>query len=104
MDGKSVRRRTWRCNTSAMRPVWTPGAWREELSRLESEGFLTARQVRAVNRAWIASFFQTELGRRLQTGIDVLREFKFSLLADGEMLQEELAGESCCCRAWWIAA
>ena len=69
------------------------GRVEEELSRLESEGFLTARQVRAVNRAWIASFFQTELGRRLQTGIDVLREFKFSLLADGEMLQEELAGE-----------
>ena len=69
------------------------GRVEEELSRLESEGFLTARQVRAVNRAWIASFFQTELGRRLQTGVDVLREFKFSLLADGEMLQEELAGE-----------
>lgn len=64
-----------------------------ELSRLLAEGFLTARQARAVNRQWIGDFFRTELGQRLQRGQDVLREFKFSILADGRILQEDLTGE-----------
>ncbi len=50
-----------------------------ELNRLLAEGFLTARQARAVNRQWIGDFFRTELGQRLQRGQDVLREFKFSI-------------------------
>ena len=64
-----------------------------ELSRLLAEGFLTARQARAVNRQWLGDFFRTELGQRLQRGQDVLREFKFSILADGRILQEDLTGE-----------
>lgn len=39
-----------------------------ELSRLLAEGFLTARQARAVNRQWIGDFFRTELGQPLQRG------------------------------------
>ncbi|MFR8331985.1 MAG: PD-(D/E)XK nuclease family protein [Oscillospiraceae bacterium] len=48
---------------------------------------------RAVNRRWIGGFFQTELGQRLREGQGVLREFKFSILEDGQILEERLAGE-----------
>lgn len=71
----------------------SPAGVEAELDRLLAEGFLTARQAQAVNRRWIGDFFQTELGQRLQRGQDVLREFKFSILADGGILQEDLAGE-----------
>lgn len=71
----------------------SPAGVEAELDRLLAEGFLTARQAQAVNRRWIGDFFQTELGQRLQRGQDVLREFKFSILAEGSILQEDLAGE-----------
>ena len=64
-----------------------------ELARLLAEGFLNARQAQAVNRRWIGGFFQTELGQRLREGQGVLREFKFSILEDGQILEERLAGE-----------
>ena len=64
-----------------------------ELSRLLSEAYLTKRQHEAVNREWIVTFFSTALGRRLQTGENILREFKFSILEKGECLDPDLRGE-----------
>ena len=65
----------------------------EELARLTREEYLTPRQAQAVNRRWILRFFQTQLGRRLQGEARLLREFKFSLLEDGSLLDTNLAGE-----------
>ena len=69
------------------------GAVEEELARLTREEYLTPRQAQAVNRRWILRFFQTQLGRRLQGEARLLREFKFSLLEDGSLLDTNLAGE-----------
>lgn len=65
----------------------------QELKRLLQEEFLTQRQFEAVNREWITEFFQTPLGCRLREGTNILREFKFSILEDGKILDADLAGE-----------
>ena len=41
----------------------------------------------------IAAFFETEIGRKLRSGENVLREFKFSILEDGANYDAALAGE-----------
>lgn len=65
----------------------------EELTRLVERAFLTPEQGNAVNRKWILDFFSTPLGKRLSSGQEVLREFKFSVLEDGTLLSSNLAGE-----------
>ncbi len=65
----------------------------KELTRLASEEYLTQRQLEAVNRQWIEEFFATALGQKLQKGENILREFKFSVLEDGSILDGDLAGE-----------
>lgn len=65
----------------------------QELDRLKERAFLTPEQAEAVNRKWILDFFSTDLGRRLSTQREVLREFKFSVLEDGTLLSSRLAGE-----------
>ncbi len=64
-----------------------------ELRRLEAEEFLTARQAKLVDQKKILHFFATPLGKRLMSGENVLREFKFSLLEPGEKYHDALAGE-----------
>lgn len=64
-----------------------------ELTRLLNEAYITRRQFEAVNRDWIANFFATDLGRRLRTGENILREFKFSILEKGETIDPDLRGE-----------
>lgn len=71
----------------------SPEAVEQELQRLYREEYLTQHQLELANRQWIWRFFQQELGRRLQSGQNVLREFKFSLLEDGGQLDPRLAGE-----------
>lgn len=66
---------------------------RREMVRLEREGFLTAEQVRVVDTAQIAAFFASELGQLVRCGKEVLREFKFSILDDGENFDPALEGE-----------
>jgi ATP-dependent helicase/nuclease subunit A len=66
---------------------------RREMERLEREGFLTAEQVRAVDTAQIAAFFASELGQLVRCSKEVLREFKFSILDDGENFDPALVGE-----------
>ena len=65
----------------------------EELNRLVERAFLTPEQGKTVNRKWILDFFATPLGKRLSSGQEVLREFKFSVLEDGTLLSPDLAGE-----------
>lgn len=65
-----------------------------ELERLREQSFLTLQQAEAVDREKIAAFFQTELGKQLQDRRRVLREFKFSILEDGQVWDRALDGES----------
>ncbi|MBP3478294.1 MAG: helicase-exonuclease AddAB subunit AddA [Oscillospiraceae bacterium] len=66
---------------------------REELQRLVNRQYITREQAELVNCAQIAAFFATELGCRLRQSKNVLREFKFSILDDGENFDPQLQGE-----------
>ena len=65
----------------------------QEVRRLVQERFLTPEQGEMVDCGKIAAFFQSELGQKLRTGKHVLREFKFSILDDGENYAPDLQGE-----------
>ena len=58
-----------------------------------AEGFLTAEQMEMVNCHQIADFFATDLGKRLASAKQVLREFKFSILDDGTHYDPKLTQE-----------
>ncbi len=64
-----------------------------ELFRLVNQKYVTQQQADLVSTREIAAFFQTELGGKLQQGGQVLREFKFSILDDGENFDPRLQGE-----------
>jgi len=51
-----------------------------EINRLRDEKLISAEQASLVDPAWIASFFETELGRKIAASETLLREFKFSIL------------------------
>ncbi len=65
---------------------------REQLQSLVERRLITQQQAELVPVAAIVQFFSTELGKKLQQG-KVLREFKFSVLVDGSLYDEALAGE-----------
>ncbi len=54
-----------------------------EIQRLKTQGLLTDAQSKLINPQQILSFFRTELGEKLRTSQNVIREFKFSILDDG---------------------
>lgn len=64
-----------------------------EIGRLVREEFLTPAQAALVDCGKIARFFESALGKRLRSGENVLREFKFSLLEPGETYDPALKGE-----------
>jgi ATP-dependent helicase/nuclease subunit A len=64
-----------------------------EVERLVMAGILSKEQGEIIPVSQIAAFFQTVLGKKLQSGSEVLREFKFSILEDGVNYEEALAGE-----------
>lgn len=64
-----------------------------ELERLRAERFLTPQQVEAVDAQALWKFFSSELGQEVLSAKRVVREFKFSVLADGSLLSPEAAGE-----------
>jgi len=64
-----------------------------ELDRLKGKGFLTDQQLQAVDVSVIERFFHSEIGDKLKTGTEYLREFKFSILEDGSRYDEALIGE-----------
>ena len=68
-------------------------AVRDEIARLVQEGFLTSEQGELVDYGQLVRFFATNLGQRLRTSPNVLREFKFSILEDGTAFDPELVGE-----------
>lgn len=68
-------------------------AVKAEIDRLVRERFITDEQGRMVNCEKIAKFFSTELGKKLRTSPDVLREFKFSILDDAREYGDGLEGE-----------
>ena len=65
----------------------------EEIRRLCREGFLSREQGELVDCGAIARFFETELGKKLASGGECLREFKFSILDDGRHYGQGLEGE-----------
>ena len=65
----------------------------KEVSRLQQLGYITDEQVQWVDPQKIATFFQTDIGKRILSSSDVLREFKFSILDDGENYDASLAIE-----------
>ena len=67
-------------------------AVRQEVQKLVLKGFLTEEEEALVDCGKLAAFFGTELGRKLREK-QVLREFKFSILDDGENFDAALSGE-----------
>ena len=66
---------------------------RQELHRLVQEGFLKPEQSELVSCDQIARFFESDVGWRLRCGAEIVREFKFSILDDGEKYGQGLEGE-----------
>ena len=66
---------------------------RQEIDRMINSGLLTEEQGKLVNTGHIASFFDTEIGRKLRWGTEHLREFKFSILDNGSHYGDGLEGE-----------
>ena len=63
-----------------------------ELKRLVEDQFVSGEQSEMIDPAKITAFFSTPLGKKLQTG-EVIREFKFSILEDGSVYDDDLPGE-----------
>ncbi len=66
---------------------------RQEIARLVEQGFLTKEQGQMVDCGRITAFFTTEPGKKLRGGVPYLREFKFSILDDGQEYGAGLEGE-----------
>jgi ATP-dependent helicase/nuclease subunit A len=66
---------------------------KNEIRRLTDRKLLTQEQADAINPDHILAFFATELGRKLCQGCEVIREFKFSILDDGEAYVDGMIGE-----------
>jgi ATP-dependent helicase/nuclease subunit A len=66
---------------------------RREVDRLTASGHISSNQAALVDSGKIARFFATEIGQKLVSGGECLREFKFSILDSaghyGEGLSEE---------------
>ena len=66
---------------------------RREIVSLVEQKFITSQQADLVSCERIAQFFQTDIGKMLQSHPNVLREFKFSILDDAVHYDPALAGE-----------
>jgi ATP-dependent helicase/nuclease subunit A len=64
-----------------------------EVERLVKIGLVTAEQAAVVNIRQIYDFFTTDIGKRLRCGKELLREFKFSVLADANSYCPDVFGE-----------
>lgn len=69
------------------------GSVASEVERLSKGGFLDPEMAKNVNCEQIASFFQTDIGKKLRSGVRHVREFKFSILDDGRNYGASLEGE-----------
>ena len=66
---------------------------RQAVDGLVLSGFLTPEEANLVDCGKLAAFFATEIGKKLREEKEVLREFKFSVLDDGENFDAALKGE-----------
>ena len=66
---------------------------KKELDRLVEMRFLTPQQREAVPEEKILNFFRSDIGRRVLAADRVVREYKFSVLEDGSLIDSALAGE-----------
>ena len=57
---------------------------RKDIERMITAGLLSAEQAQTIPIEKIARFFKTELGIKLLSADEVLREFKFSILVDAD--------------------
>lgn len=64
-----------------------------EITRMVSAGLVKPEAGAMVAPGQIASFFTTDVGRKLRSDVPYIREFKFSILDDGEKYGEGLQGE-----------
>lgn len=65
----------------------------KEIRRLVETGFLTEEQGAMIDCEKLLRFFGSQIGMKLRSGIEHLREFKFSILDRGEKYGEGLEGE-----------
>lgn len=65
-----------------------------QIKELVERGFITAEAAAMANKKHILAFFETEIGRKLRSGVNSVREFKFSILDDGDNYGEGLKGEN----------
>lgn len=70
-----------------------PEGVEEEIRRLAADGLIPADAPNAVDSSMIWNFFTSEIGRKLRTQKNVLREFKFSLLDDGTHYHSSLKND-----------
>lgn len=66
---------------------------RNEVINLTKRGILSIEQSQLVECKKLAAFFTTSLGKKVISGDNVLREFKFSILDDGSAVAGNLSGE-----------
>ena len=66
---------------------------REEIRRLANQRFITMEQSEMVDPTVLHRFFCSEIGQKLCSGTAYIREFKFSILDNGEEYGAELEGE-----------
>ena len=66
---------------------------KKELDRLVEMRFLTPQQREAVPEEKILNFFRSGIGKRVLAADRVVREYKFSVLEDGGLVDPALAGE-----------
>ncbi len=64
-----------------------------EIERLVEQRFLTPEQGAVIPCEALARFFATSVGQKLRSGTPYLREFKFSILDDGQHYGPGLEGE-----------
>lgn len=64
-----------------------------EIDRLVLNGFLTQEQADSVNQKKLLTFFTSEIGKKLVSGIPYIREFKFSLLDSAVKYDYALTGD-----------
>ncbi|MBO5952547.1 MAG: helicase-exonuclease AddAB subunit AddA [Oscillospiraceae bacterium] len=65
----------------------------KEIARLVDQRYITPEQGKLASSEKIARFFATDVGKRLRTGKQVLREFKFSVLEDATEFGADLEDE-----------
>jgi ATP-dependent helicase/nuclease subunit A len=66
---------------------------RGELDRLVQERYISVQQAVMIDPKKIAQFFNTDIGKKLRSDTEVLREFKFSILEDAAKYSPEMKGE-----------